>query len=249
MAVIWPFQEGVRDMGMMARLAAAIGWRGDPPVSARHAAWSIISSADDLRPAATPELIDISIRAIRDASEHDLVELPKRTSGEASVWARQWPGEHYRLLPALARTVAARAVIEVGTFTGMGTIALAESRAHVTTYDIEPWYSFPDSVIRESDTEIRITPRLGDLADPSFFESELDRLAAADMIFVDGPKDTAFEPQFSSLLVERFSGSGKLLVFDDIRLLNMVQFWRDLPLQKLDLTSFGHWSGTGVAIL
>lgn len=32
----------------------------------------------------------------------------------------------------------------------------------------------------------------------------------------------------------------------DIRLWNMPAFWRDVPLPKLDLTSFGHWSGTGV---
>jgi hypothetical protein len=38
-----------------------------------------------------------------------------------------------------------------------------------------------------------------------------------------------------------------LLVLDDIRLLPMVTLWEDLRLRKLDLTSFGHWSGTGIA--
>ena len=35
-------------------------------------------------------------------------------------------------------------------------------------------------------------------------------------------------------------------MFDDIRLLNMIEQWRALPRPKLDLTSFGHWSGTGL---
>ena len=37
-----------------------------------------------------------------------------------------------------------------------------------------------------------------------------------------------------------------IVMFDDIRLLNMIEQWRALPRPKLDLTSFGHWSGTGL---
>ena len=36
-------------------------------------------------------------------------------------------------------------------------------------------------------------------------------------------------------------------LFDDIKMHTMLKFWRDLPLPKLDITSFGHWSGTGLA--
>jgi hypothetical protein len=36
------------------------------------------------------------------------------------------------------------------------------------------------------------------------------------------------------------------VVVDDIRLLEMVQLWRDLPYDKIDATSLGHWSGTGL---
>jgi hypothetical protein len=37
-----------------------------------------------------------------------------------------------------------------------------------------------------------------------------------------------------------------LVVFDDIRVMNMVATWRRIARPKLDLTSFGHWSGTGL---
>jgi len=36
------------------------------------------------------------------------------------------------------------------------------------------------------------------------------------------------------------------VLFDDIRLWNMLDIWRSIDFPKLDLTSFGHWSGTGV---
>lgn len=37
-----------------------------------------------------------------------------------------------------------------------------------------------------------------------------------------------------------------ILVFDDIRAWNMLAIWREIRMPKLDLTSFGHWSGTGL---
>ena len=55
-------------------------------------------------------------------------------------------------------------------------------------------------------------------------------------MFIDGPKDGCFERAFTGPLLDEFSGTGKLLVFDDIRLMTMVGFWRWLPLPKLDLS-------------
>jgi hypothetical protein len=40
----------------------------------------------------------------------------------------------------------------------------------------------------------------------------------------------------------------QLVVIDDIRVLTMVQLWRQLPNPRLDLTSFGHFSGTGLLL-
>jgi hypothetical protein len=37
-----------------------------------------------------------------------------------------------------------------------------------------------------------------------------------------------------------------IVVFDDIRVWNMLAIWHDLRWPKLDPTSFGHWSGTGI---
>jgi hypothetical protein len=35
-------------------------------------------------------------------------------------------------------------------------------------------------------------------------------------------------------------------MFDDIRLMNLLSIWRGIQRPKMDITSFGHWSGTGL---
>lgn len=34
-----------------------------------------------------------------------------------------------------------------------------------------------------------------------------------------------------------------IIVFDDIRLMRIVYVWRSIQRPKMDMTSFGHWSG------
>lgn len=212
-----------------------------------------------------PDLLRLVLEAAQDALslEPDLL-LQRCVTGEQRAWAREWPGEHYRLLPALAaRLLQTRDpekvkggrdgpgyVVEVGTYTGMGTLALLEAAPQVVTYDLVPWSAFGNSVLRPDDFDSgRVEQRLGDLSDPVYFEDQLEILAGAALVFVDGPKDRSFEPRFTRLLTEAFGGSGKIVVFDDIRVANMVRFWATLDVEKLDLTSLGHWSGTGLVRL
>ena len=138
--------------------------------------------------------------------------------------------------------------MEIGTFTGLGALALAQVCSRVVTFDLLPWKSFGTSALREEDfTGARVEQRLGDLSEPSVFAAERDLLAQADLVFIDGPKDGRFEPAFMALLLPVVRETGAFLVFDDIRVVPMVRFWRELDMPKLDLTSFGHWSGTGLA--
>jgi hypothetical protein len=102
-------------------------------------------------------------------------------------------------------------------------------------------------VLRDSDfSGGRLQQRLGDLADPDVLARELETLQGADLLFVDGPKDGRWERAFCSSVLPLLDDRPRLAVFDDIRLLEMVQLWRDLPYPKLDATSVGHWSGTGL---
>ena len=38
----------------------------------------------------------------------------------------------------------------------------------------------------------------------------------------------------------------RILILDDIQFVNMIDFWRKIKSPKLDITSFGHFSGTGI---
>lgn len=222
---------------------------GPPPVSARHVEWSAIASNDDELLQPTDDLIGIVLRAVERARGLRLDTVAERCSTALeSSWVNHWPGDHYRLLAALVDVLGIGKAVEVGTFTGMGTLALAHSHATVRTFDVVPWADFPNTLLRSSDFEDRVEQVVGDLANSAFFESQVECLRSAGLIFIDGPKDSIFEPAFVSLLVPILR-AGQVLVVDDIRKLEMLQLWRDLPLHKLDCTSFGHWSGTGLAIV
>jgi predicted O-methyltransferase YrrM len=160
-----------------------------------------------------------------------------------------FPGEHYPFLAALVEIERPDLAIEVGTYTGMGALVMQThlpSGGSVVTYDIRGWRTFPETLLRESDFDDHCEQRLGDLSDRRYFDSQLELLRAARLIFVDGPKDGDFEPSFLGWLLPELAHTGALVMLDDIRLLTMVELWRRIPVPKLDVTTFGHWTGTGL---
>jgi predicted O-methyltransferase YrrM len=237
--------------------AARRGWRGELPpiedhdVRAHDSRWSIISSADDLYTQDNSQLVEIALTAAARAATLDLSSIADRCPNEADkTYTRLWPGEHYRLLTALVETMAAKVVVEIGTFLGQGALALAAGRPdRLVTYDITPWRELDGSALRDEDfTSGEIEQRIGDLSDPVYFAEQLPTLREADIIFVDAPKDGVFEPAFFGLLAGRLDDRQRLIIIDDIRLLPMVGLWRALAGQKFDATSLGHWSGTGLLL-
>jgi predicted O-methyltransferase YrrM len=138
--------------------------------------------------------------------------------------------------------------VEIGTFTGMGTYALSQGlgSGKIHTYDVQPWNSF-SSHLQAADFESgRVTQILGDLSNPDVFQKNFDILNAAGLIFMDAPKDGVFEYAMLPLLRQLKPLAGRILVLDDIRFVNMIDLWRGINSPKLDVTSFGHWSGTGL---
>ncbi|HET9059463.1 MAG TPA: hypothetical protein VFN61_06040 [Acidimicrobiales bacterium] len=199
------------------------------------------------------ELLDIALAAFSEARRTDLSLLLDRcTNDDQRSWVLQWPGEHYRLLTALVKILSPTLVVEVGTFTGMGALAILQGSpsTRVVTYDIIDWRSIPGSLMREEDfADGRLEQRLGDLSQDGFFSSEQDTLADAEFLFVDGPKDGRFESVFFSKVIPVLVGKRHVLMADDIHFINMVSLWMSLPVTKLDVTSFGHWSGTGLMMV
>jgi predicted O-methyltransferase YrrM len=220
-------------------------------LGAQDARFSIISSLADQIPPAPDPLVTLLLDAAREALAQQLPDLVSRSDEEFSRWVHQWPGEHYRLLAGLSKVLRPSTIVEIGTFKGHGTLALLAGHptTRVVTYDILPWTDMPGSALKAEDfTPTGLEQRIGDLADPRYLDTQLSTLKQADLIFVDGPKDGSWEERFCDLVLPQLTDRSRLIVFDDIRLLEMVKLWRQLPYPKLDATSLGHWSGTGLLL-
>jgi predicted O-methyltransferase YrrM len=215
-------------------------------VAARHREYSMLFSADDdVGP--SERLLDVALESAAHARQIALTDLALRLADPA--WLTTWPGEHYRLLAALVRTLKPRMVIEIGTATGLSALAMLSelpSDGRIVTYDVVPWAEFPNSVLQPEDfADGRLTHQVHDLSDHAP-GAHAERLQTADIIFVDAAKDGRQERRFLDLLEGTPFRGTPIAVFDDIRLWNMLAIWREVQRPKLDVTSLGHWSGTGL---
>ena len=135
----------------------------------------------------------------------------------------------------------------------MSALALKEGLedVSVTTFDIIRWDQVPSHFnypthFDEKDFNESLIQIVGDLSEDEFFERNLDILNNADLIFMDGPKDNLFEYKMALNFKKLKPKNKKYLILDDILFLNMIDFWRKIKSPKLDATSFGHFSGTGI---
>ncbi len=112
-----------------------------------------------------------------------------------------------------------------------------------------PWDDVPKSCLVAKDfSDKRLEQEVADLSIPAVFDQHASLLAEADLIFADGPKDGVFEYKFANLLDTLTFAKTPYVVFYDIRERNMLRFWREMNKPKLDISSFGHWTGTGLVM-
>ena len=154
------------------------------------------------------------------------------------------------LLASLIAVLQPITVVEIGTYHGLSALALKKflpPSGQVITFDIVAWNQFKDTCLRSDDfTDGRLIQELCDLKDPDIFHAHRNLFAKADLIFLDAPKDGIFERCFLDQLAILKNVTRKLLIFDDIKTWNMLAIWREITFPKLDVTSFGHWTGTGL---
>lgn len=224
----------------------AARWRLDV-LGARHAEVSALASLDDALGQPNARLLDLAPALVARARRATLPLLAERG---APALVHLWPGEHYRLLVAILEELKPRNVLEIGTYTGLSAVAMVpalEDGARLTTVDIIPWDRIPGSYLKHSDfADSRLRQIVCDLGQPQEAKKHAALLREADIIFIDAAKDGVLERMLLANFASVGLKPGALLVFDDIRIWNMLHIWREVAHPKLDLTSFGHWTGTGL---
>jgi len=207
----------------------------------------ILSMDDDLHPA-NQMLIDISLQAIRCAQhEIDLEDISQKFPFEAvGKFINVWPGEHYKLLAALVKELKPQLLVEIGTATGASSLVMKKylpQNGKIITYDIIPWNEYPNSGFADGDFDQQLEQRVIDI---TIDASQAEIIRKADLIFVDAAKDGVMESVFIDLFDNISFDKNPIVIFDDIRFEIMTTIWREIKHPKLDISSFGHWSGTGL---
>ena len=196
---------------------------------------------------ANSRLIELALSCISSARNVQLGCLSER---QAPALVHLWPGEHYKLLHAIVQETKPGLVLEIGTYTGLSALAMMAALprgSEIVTVDIIPWDRIPGSYLRPSDFAGGMLRQLiCDLGQREVAEKHAALLKNADLIFVDAAKDGVFEYRLIQQMQSVGLKPGALVIWDDIRFWCMLRLWREISRPKLDLTSFGHWSGTGL---
>ena len=237
-------------MALIPRLKSRLfRWSKPVPFQARHAEYSVLASLDDDPARPTARLIEISLQAIDRARHADKSSISERMAAPP-YYPEIWPGEHYKLLAGLVAVLQPKRVVEIGTAQGWSALGLQihlPQGSELITFDIVPWKEMGNTAFRTVDfASGDLRQVLGDLSDKAFFAECAELLSGCDLLFVDAPKDNIFEPKFLENLSTIQLPANAIVVFDDVRLWNMLRVWREIKRPKLDLTSFGHWTGTGL---
>jgi tetratricopeptide (TPR) repeat protein len=210
---------------------------------------SYLLSADDESSLAEQSLIDLSLLAAHKASKMDLQAIASRFPEKISNAINVWPGEHYRLLAALVDALKPGLVITIGTSNGASVLSMKASlpaNGKIITYDRAPWSQHPDSGLVETDFDVQLQHKLIDLRDPVQVHGEQGILQQADIIVVESIMDKDQVYDYCQLFDILTFKKPPLIIFDNTRVLSMLKTWREISHPKLDLTSFGHWTGTGL---
>lgn len=166
------------------------------------------------------------------------------------------PGrEHYFFLASLSMQLSNKTIIELGTHTGNSAYVLAYGNRKLNANNIIITFDIMDKPKILMDKK-NIDYRIADLFDPIVRENNRNLLLSSDFIFIDiDPHEGIMEyDMYEWLRVNDYKG---IILFDDIHLApghmgvssghSMQEFWNKVdPKYKLDLTSVGHWSGTGL---
>lgn len=146
--------------------------------------------------------------------------------------------DHYRLLVYLSQQFRNVTFIDLGTREGGSAVALGYCLENkVLSFDINPNI--------QPASRVNISYHTGNALEEKWHSVIL----ASPLISLDTEHDGIFERQVLDFLVEHdYKG---MLYMDDIKTNNyplMIKFWENIKLRKVDVTKYGHFTGSGLVL-
>lgn len=143
--------------------------------------------------------------------------------------------EHYKLLAALSTNYTNALILDIGSLKGCSALALSYNKTNKIK-------SF--NLINQLDLN-RIPDNIEFIVDNILDQKYKSLILSSQLILLDTFHDGTFERQFHDFLLE-INWKG-MLILDDIKLNNeMICYWDSIKDKKLDITQYGHCTGTGI---
>ena len=145
--------------------------------------------------------------------------------------------EHYRLLSYISLNNNGIKMLDIGTLKGCSALAMSiNSSNEINTFNLHNQLT-----LTVNPTNINVY--IDDILKPEY----LDLILNSRYILLDTFHDGTFEKTFFNYLKE-INYKGYLLL-DDIKLNEeMINFWKFIDINKIDISHLGHLTGTGVVI-
>ncbi len=163
-----------------------------------------------------------------------------------SVCFKNTHGEHYKLISHIAKQFPNDSTfVDIGTFMGYSALALSTNKyARVLTYDLyDVTEFFPKD---ENVLTMRNIPNITAIVKNCL--EDIPILLEAPLIVLDvDPHDGIQEKEIITKLHE--NGYKGIVLCDDIHLNSgMKDFWNWVSLKKIDVSEYGHHSGSGIIV-
>ena len=196
-----------------------------------------------------PVLNEFIFNLFNNASNFAFSEKIKNIDNKLkdSRFYNTFPGSHYRILNGIVKFLNPKLVIEVGTYTGMGTFALSQNlNGKIVSFDIIDYKNFETHLNDEFLKKNKFKQYLSDLSEKTEYDKHYQLLNNADIIFIDASKDGKFEYKLLANMTNLKNKKNKILILDDIKFMNMINLWNSIKSPKMDIVSVGNWTGTGL---
>lgn len=168
-------------------------------------------------------------------------------------------GSHYQLLWSTCMSEGAKRVLDLGTASGssLSTFLSVPSVNYVTTVDVMPLTTNTNWLCTDSHKyvhqRLKEEGRRWDQVVANILDierlSDLDIDGSSiDLVYVDIGHDGIQESHVAHLL-ETALRPGTLVIWDDVYISSMQNFWQALPWPKMTLGSLGHRTGSGLSVI